>query len=191
MGRAGVIDEIGPGADGRLAIGDKVLAVASARSAHKGAYQQALIVPAASVVHAPKNLDFPAASTLLMNALTARLGLDAMALTRGQTLAVTGSAGALGGYVIQLAKADGLRVIADVSDTPSRVPSPTQRSSSAYATRPKGRAHGAGGEGVSGIGGRGGAPTPGEKRRSRPRCARLHDAVADHRRSGRSTPVHG
>jgi NADPH:quinone reductase-like Zn-dependent oxidoreductase len=116
---AGVIDEIGPGADGRLAIGDKVLAVASARSAHKGAYQQALIVPAASVVHAPKNLDFPAASTLLMNALTARLGLDAMALTRGQTLAVTGSAGALGGYVIQLAKSDGLRVIADVSDMPA------------------------------------------------------------------------
>jgi NADPH:quinone reductase-like Zn-dependent oxidoreductase len=116
---AGVIDEIGPGADGRLAIGDKVLAVASARSVHKGAYQQALIVPAASVVRAPRNLDFPAASTLLMNALTARLGLDAMALTRGQTLGVTGSAGALGGYVIQLAKADGLRVIADVSDTPA------------------------------------------------------------------------
>jgi NADPH:quinone reductase-like Zn-dependent oxidoreductase len=116
---AGVIDEIGPGADDRLAIGDKVLAVASARSVHKGAYQQALIVPAASVVRAPRNLDFPAASTLLMNALTARLGLDAMALTRGQTLAVTGSAGALGGYVIQLAKADGLRVIADVSDTPA------------------------------------------------------------------------
>jgi NADPH2:quinone reductase len=116
---AGVIDEIGPEAEGRLAVGDKVLAVASARSPHKGAYQQALIVPAASVVRAPRHLDFPAASTLLMNALTARLGLDAMALTRGQTLAVTGSAGALGGYVIQLAKADGLRVIADVSDTPA------------------------------------------------------------------------
>ena len=53
-----------------------------------------------------------------MNALTARLGIDAMALTRGRTNAVTGSAGALGGYVIQLATADGLRVIADVSDRP-------------------------------------------------------------------------
>jgi cobaltochelatase CobN len=82
------------------------------------AYQQALIVPAASVVRAPRNLDFPAASTVLMNALTARLGLDAMALTRAQTIAVTGSAGALGGYIIQLARADGLRVIADVSDAP-------------------------------------------------------------------------
>ena len=35
---AGVIDEVGPGSDGRLAVGDKVVAVASARSAHKGAY---------------------------------------------------------------------------------------------------------------------------------------------------------
>src|SRR5436190_918135 len=33
----------------------------------------------------------------------------------GQTLAVTGAAGCYGGYVVQLAKADGLRVIADAS----------------------------------------------------------------------------
>lgn len=115
---AGVIDEIGPEADGRLAVGDQVLAVAFAGSPTKGAYQQQLIVPAASVVRAPANLDLFTASGLLMNALTARLGLDGMALKPGQTLAVTGSAGALGGYVIQLAKADGLRVIADVSDRP-------------------------------------------------------------------------
>ena len=116
---AGVIDAIGPGTDGRLAIGDKVLAVTNAMSPHKGAYQQQLIVPAASVVRAPRNLDLPAASGLLMNALTARLGLDGMALKRGQTLAVTGSAGALGGFVIQQATADGLRVIADVSEAPA------------------------------------------------------------------------
>ncbi len=33
----------------------------------------------------------------------------------GQTLAVTGAAGAVGGYAMQLAKAEGLRVIADAS----------------------------------------------------------------------------
>jgi NADPH:quinone reductase len=115
---AGVIDEVGPGADKRFAPGDRVLALASASGPTKGAYQQSLVVPEASVVHAPENLDFPAASALLMNALTARLGLDGLALKPGQTLAVTGSAGALGGFVIQLAKADGLRVIADVSDRP-------------------------------------------------------------------------
>jgi NADPH:quinone reductase len=116
---AGVIDEIGPDTGGRLKVGDKVVVIASASSPTKGAYQQELIVPAASVVRAPRNLDFPAASALLMNALTARLGLEGMALQPGQTLAVTGSAGALGGYVMQLAKAEGLRVIADVSDKPA------------------------------------------------------------------------
>lgn len=116
---AGVIDEIGPGVEGRFAPGDRVLALAFSGAPTKGAYQQELIVPAASVVHAPKTLDFHAGSALLMNALTARLGLDGLGLKPGQTLAVTGSAGALGGFVIQLAKADGLRVIADVSDAPA------------------------------------------------------------------------
>jgi NADPH:quinone reductase len=115
----GVIDEVGPGTDGRLALGDQVVGLAFASGSSKGAYQQHLVLPAASVVRAPKNLDVPASGAFLMNALTARLGLDAMALKPGQTLAVTGSGGALGGFVIQLAKADGLHVIADVSDRPA------------------------------------------------------------------------
>jgi len=48
-----------------------------------------------------------------MNGLTARLVLDELALRPGQVLAVTGAAGAFGGYVVQLAKADGLTVVAD------------------------------------------------------------------------------
>jgi NADPH:quinone reductase-like Zn-dependent oxidoreductase len=51
-----------------------------------------------------------------MNALTARLALDLMALQPGQVVAVTGAAGAFGGYVVQLAKADGLTVVADASE---------------------------------------------------------------------------
>jgi NADPH:quinone reductase-like Zn-dependent oxidoreductase len=39
-----------------------------------------------------------------------------MALRPGQVLAVTGAAGAFGGYVVQLAKADGLTVVADASE---------------------------------------------------------------------------
>ena len=50
-----------------------------------------------------------------MNGLTARLSLDLLGLSRGQVIAVTGAAGAYGGYVIQLAKAEGLTVIADSS----------------------------------------------------------------------------
>jgi NADPH:quinone reductase-like Zn-dependent oxidoreductase len=50
-----------------------------------------------------------------MNGLTARLSLDQLALKPGQTIAVTGAAGCYGGYVVQLARADGLHVIADAS----------------------------------------------------------------------------
>jgi NADPH:quinone reductase-like Zn-dependent oxidoreductase len=51
-----------------------------------------------------------------MNGLTARLALDQLGLRPGQVLAVTGAAGAFGGYVVQLAKADGLTVVADASE---------------------------------------------------------------------------
>ena len=51
-----------------------------------------------------------------MNGLTARLSLDLLKLSPGQVFAVTGAAGAYGGYVIQLAKAEGLTVIADASE---------------------------------------------------------------------------
>jgi len=42
----------------------------------------------------------------------ARLSLDLLKLSPGQVIAVTGAAGAYGGYIIQLAKAEGLTVIA-------------------------------------------------------------------------------
>ncbi|MFI9024441.1 NADP-dependent oxidoreductase [Streptomyces sp. NPDC053560] len=113
MDAAGVVDLLGPDSDGRLTVGQRVVALVVPTGPRGGTYADKIVVPAASVVPAPEGTDFPAAATLLMNALTARLALDELALSPGDTLAVTGAAGALGGYVIQLAKADGLRVIAD------------------------------------------------------------------------------
>jgi NADPH:quinone reductase-like Zn-dependent oxidoreductase len=115
MDAAGVIDALGDGTDGRLKVGDKVVAIVLPTSPTKGAYAEQIVVPAASVVPMPAQADFAAASALLMNALTVRLALDALALRPGQTLAVTGAAGSVGGFAIQLGKADGLRVIADAS----------------------------------------------------------------------------
>ncbi|WP_184585282.1 quinone oxidoreductase family protein [Lipingzhangella halophila] len=112
MDAAGVIDQLGPGVGDRLTVGQQVVALVVPSGAH-GAYAEQIVVPAASVVPAPKGADFSAAATLLMNAMTARLAVDALALSRGEALAVTGAAGAFGGDVIQLAKADGLRVIGD------------------------------------------------------------------------------
>lgn len=113
MDAAGVIDKVGPDTDGRLTVGQRVIAMVLFTGPHGGSYAEQVVVPAASVVPAPDGVDFAAASTLLMNALTARVALDALGLTRGATVAVTGAAGAVGGYAIELAKADGLTVIAD------------------------------------------------------------------------------
>ena len=82
-----------------------------------GAYRESIVLSADSVVRAPAGATHDEAATLPMNGLTARQSLDQLALQPGQTLAVTGAAGCYGGYVVQLAKADGLRVIADASPT--------------------------------------------------------------------------
>ena len=55
-------------------------------------------------------------ATLPMNGLTALQSLELLSLSAGQIVAVTGAAGAVGGYVVQLAKAAGLTVIADASE---------------------------------------------------------------------------
>jgi NADPH:quinone reductase-like Zn-dependent oxidoreductase len=64
----------------------------------------------------PEGATFAEAATLSMNGLTAHLALDTLNLPKGSTLAVTGAAGVMGGYAVQLAKADGLVVIADASE---------------------------------------------------------------------------
>jgi NADPH:quinone reductase len=114
MDAAGVIDAIGPDTATDLMVGDAVMAMVIPLGSH-GAYRESLVLAAAAVARAPAGASHAAAATLPMNGLTARLSLDQLALTPGQTLAVTGAAGCYGGYVVQLAKAAGLRVIADAS----------------------------------------------------------------------------
>jgi len=111
---AGVISAVGDGAP--FTVGEQVMAIVVPTSKHGGAYVDELVVPATQVVRTPADVDFVAASTLLMNGLTARLVLEQLAVPTGGTIAVTGAAGAFGGYVVQLAKADGLRVVADAAE---------------------------------------------------------------------------
>jgi len=114
MDVAGVVDEVGDGVE-HVKVGDPAMAVVVPTGAH-GGYRESLVLPADSVVRAPKNATDVEAATLPMNGLTARFSLDLMGLRPGQVLAVTGAAGAYGGYVVQLAKADGLTVVADASE---------------------------------------------------------------------------
>jgi NADPH2:quinone reductase len=113
MDAAGVVDKVGPDTSERLKPGDRVIMLVVPMGPHGGTYAEQVVASEASVVRAPKNATDAAAATLLLNAVAAHLALDALALGPGQSVAVTGAAGAVGGYAVQLAKARGLTVIAD------------------------------------------------------------------------------
>lgn len=116
MDFAGVVEALGESTaeESELAVGDRVMGLVAPEGA-QGGYSQLLVVPWRSVVTVPDTVDFVAASTIPMNAMSARQALDLLGLAPGQVIAVTGAAGAFGGYVVEQAKADGLRVIADAS----------------------------------------------------------------------------
>ncbi len=115
MDAAGVVDEVGPDTETALQVGDAAMAMVIPRGSH-GAYRESIVLQADAVSRAPAGASHAEASTLPMNALTARLSLDQLALQTGQTLAVTGAAGCYGGYMVELGKADGLTVIADAAE---------------------------------------------------------------------------
>ncbi len=114
MDAAGIVDQIGEGVTTGVALGDRVMAMVCPKGSH-GAYREQIVLDQRAVVPVPAGTSHIEACTLPMNGLTARQSLDLLDLSAGQVVAVTGSAGAYGGYVIQLAKADGLTVIADAS----------------------------------------------------------------------------
>jgi NADPH:quinone reductase-like Zn-dependent oxidoreductase len=114
MEAAGILEQIGDGVDTDLQVGDRVMAIVLPLGAH-GAYAERLVVPADSVARSPEGTSDAEAATLPMNGLTAQLALDELGLAPGQTLAVTGAVGAVGGYTVQLGHAAGLRVLADAA----------------------------------------------------------------------------
>ena len=116
MDAAGIVDQIGEGVETDIKVGDEVMAMV-VPSGNYGAYREQIVLDQNAVVRAPKDTSHVEACTLPMNSLTARLSLDLLGLKEGQVLAVTGSPGAYGGYVVQLAKADGLTVIADSNES--------------------------------------------------------------------------
>jgi NADPH:quinone reductase-like Zn-dependent oxidoreductase len=114
MDAAGTLEQVGTGTTTDLRIGERVMAIVVPFAAH-GGYAERVVVPVESVVRSPAGTSDVQAATLPMNALTTRMALDELALEPGQTLAVSGAAGAVGGYVLQLAHAAGLRTVADAA----------------------------------------------------------------------------
>jgi NADPH:quinone reductase len=115
MEAAGIVDEVGSGVPDRPKVGDAVMAIVVPKGSH-GAYREQIVLDARLVVRAPTGKTHAEACSLPMNGLTARQSLDLLKLSPGQVIAVIGAAGAYGGYIVRLAKAEGLTVIADASE---------------------------------------------------------------------------
>lgn len=111
---AGVVDAIGPGA--RFTVGTRVMGMMQPRQSRGGAQAEFVVAAAESVVPIPAGVEFGSAATIPMNGLTALLAVEAVDLSEGQTLLVTGAAGAVGGYCIQIAHALGLTLLADARE---------------------------------------------------------------------------
>lgn len=116
MDAAGIVDEVGDGVTTGVKVGDSVMAMVVPNANH-GAYREQIVLDARAATAIPAGATLVEACTLPMNAMTARLSLDLLGLSPGQSLAVTGAAGAYGGYLIQLAKTEGLTVIADAKES--------------------------------------------------------------------------
>lgn len=113
---SGTVDAVGSGV-ATLILGQRVMGVVNPRTPGGGAHAEYVRVPASSVAPLETSIEFAHAATVPMNGLTCLAALHALDLNPGQTLLVTGGAGVLASFAIQLAKARGLTVVADSSET--------------------------------------------------------------------------
>jgi NADPH:quinone reductase-like Zn-dependent oxidoreductase len=113
---AGYVHSIGD-ASSALDVGQPVMGVVNPRRPQGGGHAQLVCVPAASLARLDKSVDLSAAAAVPMNGLTAKMALDFLDLPSKASLLVTGGAGVVGGYVIQLAKHAGLTVVADAKES--------------------------------------------------------------------------
>ncbi len=107
---AGHVDAVGPGVS-RFAAGDRVVGLRDLLAA-PGAHAEHVVLDASAVAPAPRSVSLTEAATLPLNALTADGALTLAGLRSGETLLVTGAAGGVGGFVLELAAVRGIRTVA-------------------------------------------------------------------------------
>ncbi|MEV6930637.1 NADP-dependent oxidoreductase [Dactylosporangium sp. NPDC051485] len=107
---SGVVDAVGPSVED-FAPGDRVIGLSDLPGLAAKAQADFVVLDAAATARLPEDTDLVAAATLPLNALTAAQSLDLLP-RRPETLLVTGAAGAVGGYTVELAARAGARVIA-------------------------------------------------------------------------------
>ncbi|GHH72746.1 NADPH:quinone reductase [Streptomyces sulfonofaciens] len=107
---AGTVERIGPGVEG-FTVGDAVFG-----STIAGAYAEHALLPVGIAAHKPQDLSFADAAALPVAAATAYDGVRQLGLPTGATLLVTGAGGGVGVAAVQVARAQGLRVVGVASD---------------------------------------------------------------------------
>jgi NADPH2:quinone reductase len=112
---AGIVDQVGDGVT-RLAVGQRVWLFNGQRNGRAfGTAAEYIALAEHLVTPLPDDVSFAAGATLGIPCMTAWCCLLSDGPVAGQTVLVTGGAGAVGHYAVQLAKAGGARVIATVS----------------------------------------------------------------------------
>lgn len=111
---AGVIESVGKGVP-QSRIGERVWIYEAQLGQSMGTAAQYTCVPQQNAIYLPENTSFAEGACLGVPALTAHRCVFADGAIKGQTVLVTGGAGAVGFYAIQFAKWGGARVLATVS----------------------------------------------------------------------------
>jgi NADPH:quinone reductase-like Zn-dependent oxidoreductase len=111
---AGVVDEIGPGAQG-FAVGDRVYGGALAKAVADFVVMKNPGPPTDMLVRTPDGISDEVAAALPIPGLTAAAALAAIGARSGDTILIGGAAGGVGVLAVQLAKLAGARVIGTAS----------------------------------------------------------------------------
>ncbi|MDQ4008842.1 MAG: NADP-dependent oxidoreductase [Actinomycetota bacterium] len=111
---AGVVERVGPAVT-QVAPGDRVMAYARKDHVQNGTFAEKVAVPERAVARIPDGLGFAPAGALPLAGLTAEQLLDAVEVSKADTVLVHNAAGGVGSFAVQLAALRGARVIGTAS----------------------------------------------------------------------------
>lgn len=117
---AGTIDRVGAGVS-RRRVGQRVWVYNGQWQRASGTSAQYIVLPGAQAVALPKKLSYQQGACLGIPVMTAHRCLFADGPVRNRNVLVTGGAGVVGHYAVQLARWAGARVIATVSSADKAV----------------------------------------------------------------------
>jgi NADPH:quinone reductase-like Zn-dependent oxidoreductase len=108
---AGVVEQVGDGADG-FAVGDEVIGFTHTRASQA----ELVVIDADDAARRPPEVPWEVAGALFVAGTTAYAAVRSMSLAPGDTVVIAGAAGGVGSLAIQLARRAGATVIGLASE---------------------------------------------------------------------------